>query len=68
MIDINNFIQSQLELIEESYKNEENPFMLKGMLFTLTKIIEEADLMEEHFQNYINLENKINNLHAKEVA
>lgn len=68
MIDIDNFIQSQLIQIEESYNNNTNPLILKGMLFTLTQLIEEASLMEKYFKEYIELENKINTLLSKKVA
>lgn len=68
MIDINNFIQSQLIQIEESHSNNKDPLILKGMLFTLTQLIEEAGLMDTYFKNYMELENKINTLLSKKVA
>jgi len=69
MLDIKNFIQSQLIRIEEEHNNRNtDPLVLKGMLFTLTNLIDEADLMEQYFKDYIELENKINTLYSKKSA
>lgn len=64
MVDIDKFIESQLQLIEESYNNNENPLILKGMLSVVNKLIDETDQMDKYFKIYISLEEKINSLKA----
>jgi hypothetical protein len=68
MIDIDNFIESQFQLIEESYNNNENPLVLKGMLSVLNKLIDETNRMDKYFKLYISIEEKINTLKASKSA
>ncbi len=68
MVNIDKFIESQLQLIEESYNNKENPLVLKGMLSVVGKLIDETDQMDKYFKMYISMEEKINTLKAGKSA